>query len=153
VFLAGILAGEEFVVRCGVHVSLAVLDEQSQIQVRQALILRLRVLVPAIFLPTAVSGVAALVLDGSGPGFGFRCAGVLALLIFILVTLIGTVPINTRALAWQADDPPINWKALVSRWERLDVVRSSAAILAFARQQSLLDLQIIETPTVRHSYL
>jgi uncharacterized membrane protein len=131
-FFAGILAGEEFVVRYGVHVSLAVLNEQSQIQVRQALILRLRMLVPAIFLPTAVLGVAVLVLDGSGPGLGFRCAGLLALLIFILITLIGTVPINKGALAWRSDAPPSNWKAIVSRWERLDVVRSSAAILAFA---------------------
>ncbi|MDB4865947.1 MAG: hypothetical protein JWR03_280 [Cohnella sp.] len=131
-FLTGILAGEEFVVRYGVHVSLANLDEQSQIRVRQALILRLRVLVPAMFLPTAVSGVAVLILNGSGPGFGFRCAGVLALLIFILTTIIGTVPINKGALAWRPDAPPSNWKQLVIRWERLDVVRSSVAILAFA---------------------
>lgn len=42
-----------------------------------------------------------LILDGFGPGFVFRLAGVLALLIFILVTLIGTVPINMAALTWQ----------------------------------------------------
>lgn len=128
-FLVGILAGGEFVVRYGVHVSLALLDEPSQIKVRQALIRRLRVLVPAIFLPTFVAGVAVLVLDGSGPGIVFRCVGVLALLIFILVTLIGTVPINKAALTWQPDAPPSNWKALVSRWERLDVVRSSGVII------------------------
>lgn len=141
-FLAGILAGEEFVVRYGVHVSLAALDEQSQIRVRQALVLRLRLLVPAIFLPTALSGVAVLALEGSGPGFGFRCAGVFALLIFILTTLIGTVPINKGALAWQPDAPPSNWKALVRRWERLDIVRSSAAILAFAFFLTAVALQL-----------
>lgn len=141
-FLAGILAGEEFVIRYGVHKSLAELDEQSQIKVRQALILKLRVLVPVIFLLTAASGVATFVLVGSEPGYGFRLAGVLALLIFILITLIGTVPINKGALDWQPDAPPSNWKALVARWERLDVLRSSAAILAFAFFLTAVSLQL-----------
>ncbi|MCZ1265711.1 DUF1772 domain-containing protein [Paenibacillus marchantiae] len=143
IFLAGILAGEEFVVRYGVHVSLAKLDEPSQIRVRQALILKLRLLVPAIFLPTAISGVAVLIMSGSEPGFGFRLAGVLALLIFILTTLIGTVPINKGALAWNPDAPPRNWKLLVRRWERLDVVRSSAAILAFVFFLTAVALQLV----------
>lgn len=143
IFLAGILAGEEFVVRYGVHVSLAKLDEPSQIRVRQVLILKLRLLVPAIFLPTAISGVAVLIMSGSEPGFGFRWAGVLALLIFILTTLIGTVPINKGALAWNPDAPPRNWKLLVRRWERLDVVRSSAAILAFVFFLTAVALQLV----------
>jgi uncharacterized membrane protein len=144
-FLTGILAGEEFVVRYGVHLSLAKLDEQSQIRVRQALILRLRVLVPAIFLPTALSAVAVLIRNDNGPGFGFQCAGVLALLIFILTTLIGTVPINKGALAWQPDAPPSNWKQLINRWGLLDVLRSSMAILAFAFFLTAVALQLAGT--------
>jgi hypothetical protein len=132
VFLAGILAGEEVVVRYGVHPSLATLDERSQIQARQGLIRTLRVQVPSVFAATAVSAVAALILDGTDDGLGFRVAGVLALLAWILVTAIGTVPINKGALEWQADAPPANWRALVVRWERLDVIRSCMAMLAFA---------------------
>ncbi|KMY50006.1 DUF1772 domain-containing protein [Peribacillus loiseleuriae] len=131
-FLAGILAGEEFVVRYGVHVSMSILDEQSHIKARQALILRLRVLVPAIILPTIVSGVALLTFGGSTRSvFVFQCAGVLALLFLMAFTLVGTVPINKGALDWQPDSPPSNWKVLVKRWGRLDIIRSSAAILAF----------------------
>jgi len=141
-FLAGLLAGEELVVRYGVHVSLANLDEPSQIRVRQALILRLRVLVPAIFLPTAITGVAVLIINGAGPGFGFQLAGMLALLIFILTTLIGTVPINKGALDWKPEAPPSNWKKLIVRWERLDVIRSSSAILAFAFFLTAVALQL-----------
>lgn len=141
-FLAGILAGEELVVRYGVHVSLAKLDDQSQIRVRQALIRRLRVLVPGILLPTVISGVAVLILNGAGLGFGFQCAGMLALLIFILTTIIGTVPINKGALDWQPEAPPSNWKQLIIRWERLDVIRSSAAILAFAFFLTAVALQL-----------
>ena len=132
VFLAGILAGEELVVRYGVHPALGALDAPSQIRARQALIIRLRVLVPAIFLLTAASAIAVLILDGSGAGFAFRCAAVAALLCWILVTAIGTVPINKGTLDWRPEAPPANWRALVTRWERLDVIRSSAAVLAFA---------------------
>jgi hypothetical protein len=70
-FLAGILAGEEVVVRYGVHPSLAALDERSQIQARQALIRSLRVLVPTIFVGTAVSAVAVLALDGADDASAF----------------------------------------------------------------------------------
>ncbi|GGG72527.1 DUF1772 domain-containing protein [Paenibacillus radicis (ex Gao et al. 2016)] len=147
VFLIGILAGEEFVVRYGVHVSLAKLDEPSQIRVRQALIRRLRILVPAIFLPAFISGVTALILSGTEAGFGFRFAGVLALLIFILTTIIGTVPINKRALDWHPDAPPSNWKPLIRRWALLDIVRSSAAILAFALFLIAVALQLAENMT------
>lgn len=132
-FFAGILAGEEFVIRYGVHVSLAILDEQSHIKARQALILRLRVLVPAIILPTIVLGIVALITGvRTEPVFGFWLAGVLALISLLLITLIGTLPINKGALDWQPDAPPRNWKLLVRMWGRLDVIRSSAAILAFA---------------------
>ncbi len=143
-FLAGILAGEEFVIFNGVRTPLTVLDEKPQIQIRQALIRRLRVLVPAIFVPTAVSGGALLVLDGLGTGFGFQCAGVLALLIWILITLIGTVPINKGTLAWLPDKPPSNWRAIVKRWERLDAFRSWAAVLAFAFFLIAVALQLAE---------
>lgn len=79
-FLAGILAGDEFVVRYGVRAPLAATDDTSHIQFRQALIRTLRVLVPAIFLPAFLSGIAVAITDATGTGFAFRWAGVLALL-------------------------------------------------------------------------
>jgi uncharacterized membrane protein len=127
VLLAGILAGEEFVVRYGVHPSLTKLDGPFQIKVRQALIRRLRVLVPSVLGPTVITAVAVLVADGSG----LRWAGAGCLLGFILITFVGTVPINKAIGDWQADAPPAGWQGVIRRWERLDVARSSAAILAF----------------------
>jgi hypothetical protein len=77
-FCAGILAGALFIIDYGVGRAVAaVLDEQSQIQVRQALIRSRRVLVPAIFIPTLLLGVTITVEDGFDPGFGFRCAHLL----------------------------------------------------------------------------
>jgi uncharacterized membrane protein len=130
-FLAGILAGEEFVVRYGVRGPLAALDDHSHILLRQGLIRTLRILVPAIFMPAFASGIAVAILEGSGTGAAFRWAGVLTLLIWFLVTLFGTVPINEGAIEWQPDAPPRDWKALVDKWERLNTLRTWAAILAF----------------------
>jgi uncharacterized membrane protein len=64
--------------------------------------------------------------------FALRCAGLTALLAFILTTLFGTVPINEGVLTWDPTAPPSDWRGLVDRWERLDVARTWAALAAFA---------------------
>jgi hypothetical protein len=132
VFFAGMLAGIEFVIHYGLRGPSEMLDDHSQLQLRQALVMRLRVLVPAFFAPTAVLGIALTVLNGGTPGFWFRCAAVLAVCIWILIRVIGTVPINSVTLAWQLSVPPKNWKELVNRAERFHSVGVWAAVLAFA---------------------
>jgi uncharacterized membrane protein len=129
---AGVLAGEEFVIRFGVRGPVANLDPQPGIQLRQALIRRLRVLVPAIFGLAFFSGIAVTLLEGFGPGLGFHCAGLLSLVAFISITLAGTVPINQAVLTWEAAAPPEGWRAMIDRWERLDTARTWAAIAAFS---------------------
>jgi uncharacterized membrane protein len=131
VFCAGLLAGEEFVIRFGVRGPLASLDDRSHILLRQALIRTLRILVPALYLLTLVTTVAVTALDG-GDYLPIRGAGVFALLVWIGVTLGGTVPINAAALEWDASSPPADWRAQVDRWERLNTVRTAAAVIAFA---------------------
>jgi uncharacterized membrane protein len=145
-FCAGILAGGEFVIRHGVRAPVGLLEQRPQIELRQWLIRRLRVLVPAVFALTVLSGLATTVVDGFGPGFGFRCAGLVALLAWILVTLGGTVPINQAVLTWEPSAPPRSWRAVVSRWERLDTARTWAAMAAFALFLTAMALQ----PTANH---
>jgi hypothetical protein len=130
-FFAGMLAGEEFIVRYGLSGPLAALDDRPHIRLRQLLIRKLRVIVPILFFAAFLPGIAAMVINGPGPGFGFRCAGVLALFIWILITLIGTAPINKGALTWPPAAPPANWKAKIDLWKRLDTFRAWLAILAF----------------------
>ena len=142
VFFAGILAGMEFVIHYGLRAPAEVLDEKAQLQLRQALVLRLRVLVPAFFVPTAVSAIAITVLDGAAPGLWFRCAGMLAVLIWIVIRVIGTVPINSATLSWQLSAPPKNWKALVNRAERFHDVGVWAVVLAFASFLTAMALKL-----------
>jgi hypothetical protein len=131
-FLVGLLAGEELVVRYGVRGPLAALDDPTHIRLRQGLIRTLRVLVPAIAMPAFVVGVVVAIADGTADGVVVRWAGAAALLVWVLATFFGTVPINAAALEWSPEAPPADWKALVDRWERLNTVRAWAALVAFA---------------------
>jgi len=132
VICVGLLAGEEFAMCYGIRTPIARLDDQAHIRARQALIYRLRVLVPGILALTMLSGIAATVANGTEHGFALRCAGLLVLVTFIGITLGGTVPINKAALAWNPAAPPANWRALVSRWENLNTARCWLAVAAFA---------------------
>jgi hypothetical protein len=86
------------VIHYGLRGPAAVLDERAQLQLRQALILKLRVLVPAIFLPALVFAAAFAIREGGASGAGFRIAGIVALLIWIAIRVVGTVPINSATL-------------------------------------------------------
>lgn len=142
VFFAGILAGMEFVIHYGLRAPAEVLDDRSQLVLRQAMVRRLRVLVPAFFVPAAMAGIAVTVLDGVAPGWWLRGAGVLAVLIWVLIRVVGTVPINSVTVTWQPDAPPKNWKALVNHAERFHSVGVWAAFAAFALFLTSLAFQL-----------
>src|SRR3954465_2486662 len=89
-YLAGLLAGEELVVRYAVHPALGRLDPRGQIVTRQALIVTLRILAPALFFATLATTVAAQFVDPSP----VRWAALGALAVWFLATALGTVPIN-----------------------------------------------------------
>ncbi|GHO97690.1 hypothetical protein KSF_077380 [Reticulibacter mediterranei] len=131
-FFAGMLAGIEFVIHYGVREPAEQLSDHAQLQLRKALILKLRVLVPAFFAPTAILGITLTALNGGTPSFGYRCVGVVALLIWIAIRVIGTVPINSATADWQLDSPPTDWKAQIDHAERFHIVGVWAIILAFA---------------------
>ncbi len=128
---AGLLAGEEFIVRYGVQPALNHLADLPHLLARQALVRRLRIVVPAVMVPTVLLAVAVLIVSGSGAGFGLRWAGVGALVAFVLFSFLGTVPINIQVDSWDVENPPSDWKKTVRRWEQIDIFRSSAAVVAF----------------------
>jgi len=128
---AGLLAGEELVVRYGVRDAITTLDDAHHIALRQALIYRLRVLVPALFVPTLALATTTLFLGGSSLERGARGVGVAALVVWLLLTVFGTIPINEAAVAWEPGTPPSDWRAQIDRWERLNTVRSWSAFVAF----------------------
>ena len=147
-FFAGLLAGIEFVIHYGWRAPAEALDDQSQLQLRQAMVSRLRLLVPAFFLPTAVSGIAVTVLDSGAPSSWLRGVALLTMLIWVLIRVVGTVPINSATLTWQPTAPPENWKALVNHAERFHIVGVWAIVLAFALFLTAIALQLVATGRV-----
>ncbi|EOD63498.1 anthrone oxygenase family protein [Amycolatopsis vancoresmycina] len=129
-FLTGVLAGEELIVRYGLHPALSRLDEHAHLLARQALVRRLRVVVPIVMLLAAALTAAVLVVV-TGPGLALRWAAALAMAAFLLLSFLGTVPINIQVDRWRADAPPPDWERVVRRWARIDVLRSAAAAAAF----------------------
>ncbi|MGW5746097.1 DUF1772 domain-containing protein [Amycolatopsis sp. NPDC003861] len=128
-FVIGVLAGEELIVRYGLHPALSRLDDHAHLLARQALVRRLRV-VPIVMLPAAALAVAALVVV-PGPGLGLRWATLIAMAAFVLLSFLGTVPLNIEVDGWRPDAPPPGWQAVIRRWARIDIFRSTAATTAF----------------------
>jgi hypothetical protein len=73
-FFAGLLAGVEFAVHYGFHSATVALEERPQIQLRQGVIRRLRVLVPPIFAG-AFFGNRCYCIRRWGTGFAFSLCG------------------------------------------------------------------------------
>jgi hypothetical protein len=126
IVLVGLLAGTEFIVRWGVQPAIRALDDRAHVAARVKLVHRLRVVVPALMVPAVVTSVAEALVDGGG----WRWGAVGALVAFLLLAFLGTVPINMKVSNWRPEEPPHDWRATIIRWERIDVFRSSAAIAA-----------------------
>jgi uncharacterized membrane protein len=129
-FFGGLLAGVEVVVRFGVRAPMAALPDLPHLQLRQGLIKTLRVLVPSIYVPTFLTGIAVAVT--SDPGTATRWVGVAAMVVWTATTFAGTAPLNQALAEWDPEAPPADWRAVISRWERMDTIRTAAAVVAFA---------------------
>ena len=131
-FAAGMLAGVEVGIHYGIGTLIKTLGVQGQIQLRQAMVLRLRVLVPVFFVSTALTAVAVTVLGRNSPGYLFRYAGLLTLFVWIVTRAVGTIPINIASLAWDAAAPPADWSTRVERAEMFHILGMWAAVAVFA---------------------
>ncbi len=126
-FFLGLLAGIEFLVMFGLRGPLKVLPPEPQIVMRQALVRRLRIVVPLVAMTAVVLSVAMAVHDWTLlRGGGLGCVAV-----WMLATFFGTVPINKALLGWDAVAPPADWRAKIRQWEGLDTVRMFTALGAF----------------------
>ncbi len=127
-FFLGLLAGIEVLVMFGLRGPLKVLPVEPQIVMRQALVRRLRIVVPLVALtPVALSIATTVRAFSMLRGYGLGC-----IVVWLLATFFGTVPINKALLAWHAEALPADWQAKIRTWERLDTVRMFTAIGAFA---------------------
>lgn len=130
-FLLGLLAGEEFAINAGIRVLLARLETSVHIRARQELIRTLRILVPFLFAAALGFQILAAAVTPGGRMMAMHLVAIALLFAFIMVTLLGTVPINKAVLEWNPQQPPPGWQDSIRRWELLDLVRTILAIAAF----------------------
>lgn len=128
---AGLLAGFEVAVHYGLGKPPDSLRDDAQIVLRQTLIVRLRILAPAIFLPTLVCGMAIAIRERHDGGLLLRSVALCGLFLWIVIRALRTVPVNSATLEWVPEAPPKNWRELVERTERYHVIAAWAAVITF----------------------
>ncbi len=128
----GILAGLEIMAHYGLRGIDIGMDDRSQLQLRKRLVLNIRVLVPAFFVPTLVTAMVITALLGASAGLWLRIIGLLGLLVWILLRVVGTVPINSATVDWDLANPPKDWKAQIAHAERFHDIGVWAVVICFA---------------------
>jgi hypothetical protein len=128
----GILAGLEIMAHYGLRGIDIGMDDRSQLQLRKKLVLNIRVLVPAFFLPTLLTALVITVLAGASAGLWLRLIGLLGLLVWIMLRVVGTVPINSATVDWDLANLPKDWKAQIAHAERFHDIGVWAVVICFA---------------------
>jgi hypothetical protein len=128
---SGLLAGFEVAVHYGLGSPPRSLTENAQILLRQAMVLRLRILAPALFLPTLASAISLTVQRRHTPSIWLHIAALALFGMWIIIRVLRTVPVNSATLKWNPLNPPEGWRAQVERTERFHVLAAWAAVAAF----------------------
>lgn len=74
---------------------------------------------------------AYLQIDKKTRWFYFLIISIVCLLIPLILTVMLEVPINNQVIGWTPLTAPANWKALVSQWQFIGLIRVVFALLSF----------------------
>ncbi len=130
-FFAGLLAGAEIAVHYGTIIPHHLLTDTAQLQIRQSMTQRLRVLMPLLFLPSLMTAALLMRLHRVGREVELRGAAIALLVVWIATGGGATVRINGAPLEGERGAPPEGWKKLVARAERFHMAGVWAAVIAF----------------------
>lgn len=72
---------------------------------------------------TAAAGATGATACATFAGLAAACV-----LINILVTVRGDLPINNAMATWRPDDPPADWLQHRARWDQFNTIRTAAAV-------------------------
>lgn len=133
--LISVFVGTEFAIGVFVHPVLRKLSPSVHIASVQV-IGRIVGKVMPVWIPLII--VSALpVLYVEGPqvvAFWFTIAGIICIVLMLIVSLLGNVPINKQVIEWNPQSPPANWLELRKRWDSLHrsrIILDIAALLFF----------------------
>ena len=115
-------------------------------QVRQVELDSLDTLASVTLIPAILTTVV-LVIRARGNDRRLVLAG-LALLVLVFATSVAVnLPINADQADWSVQNPPADWATVRDHWQLAHLVRTVAAILAFA---SLTTATLTRRPSTKH---
>ncbi len=92
---------------------------------------RLRVLAPVLFAPSLVLAIMIALNERNEPRSWLRYVVVSMLLVWTVIRIARTVPINSAILEWNPEAPLGDWRSLVQRTGRFLQGRKGYSVLPF----------------------
>ncbi len=139
----GLLAGIYLSDRASA-VARATLDASSFIKYQQTVHVTFVKMMPTLMIGAIIAALGWLYLvrlQWRGVEFWLIAASICAIVFVGVITRAVNVPLNNLLMTWNAASPPANLKDLWAPWERIDAIRTVAAIGAFVMQTVALCLR------------
>lgn len=121
-FLAGLLAGNEFGSWAALHPALGKLDPTERLRAEQEVTRRYAAIMPFWMVSTLLSCLAALGISRGSADFRRTLAGTACFAGMLVSTRLGNVPINDRVLELSPEDQE-EFARLRERWDLLHTLR------------------------------
>lgn len=115
-----------------VELSLRRADAHAYTQVRQVELDNLDTLASATLVPAILATILLVLLVPSWQGRWLPLTALGLFLVVFAVSVAVNVPINHDQATWSVAAPPSDWAGIRDRWQIAHVVRTAAAVLAFA---------------------
>jgi hypothetical protein len=134
IVLAALLTGNEFAIGAIIHPVLSRLDTATHVRAVQALGRRYGKVMPFWMAGVLVLEVVILFVVGPRWHMAWTWAAVSAglVLVAIIFSVVGPVPINNRVVGWDPERLPEGWEKERARWDQLHMVRVVILIVSLA---------------------
>ena len=131
--LIAILLGIQLFGQVAFNPALRAVDATIYIQIKQSFDIHAPKIAKPVMLLCLTAALATLVtafMSSSMIVIGASALTLTALVIALLAVVRGDLPINQTMANWSAEEPPENWRAVRTRWERFFALRTGATGLA-----------------------
>ncbi|WP_207343652.1 DUF1772 domain-containing protein [Arthrobacter sp. E3] len=131
--LIAVLLGIQLFGQVAFNPALRAVDATVYIQIKQSFdITAPRIAKPVMLLclAAALATLVTALVSSSMMVIGASALSLSALVIALLAVVRGDLPINQTMANWSAEEPPENWRAVRTRWERFFALRTGATCLA-----------------------
>ena len=131
--LIAVLLGIQLFGQVAFNPALRAVDATIYIQIKQSFDIHAPKIAKPVMLVCLAAALATLVtafVSSSMIVISANALSLTALVIALLAVVRGDLPINQTMANWSAEEPPENWRAVRTRWERFFALRTGATGLA-----------------------